>query len=310
MTLTAAPAARPAAAGNGPWPFGRRVKNHVIYGLCRFALHLAGLTPSALVIPMGRLLGWVAFLVARTESRLARSNIEQARPPVPLPASVLVREMFHHLAISAIELGRILRGRPRPRVLVDERSLADLDRALETGRGVVFVTGHIGNWELMASELAGRGYPIATVARESYDPRFTALMERFRRGQKVEPIYRGRPGATARILRALRQGVVLGFLIDQNTRVPSVEVPFFGRNAPTPVGPAEIATRTGASVVVGTIRRLSDGSHAITIRRVEAETGAKPLTAAALTARLSQLLEERIREAPEQWVWLHRRWNV
>ena len=88
-----------------------------------------------------------------------------------------------------------------PAVHLPEPSRHALDQALAAGRGVMFATGHIGNWELMAIELARLGYPISTVAKESYDPRFTRLIERFRARFGVQAIYRGRPGASTAMLR-------------------------------------------------------------------------------------------------------------
>ena len=121
---------------------------------------------------------------------------------------------------------------------MSERGSQVLDEALEGGRGVIFVTGHVGNWELMAAALASLGYPIHTVAKRSYDPRFTEMIEQTRADFGVRAIYRGDAGAAAAMIRVLRKNGVLGFLIDQDTDVPSVYAPFFGRAAKTPSGPA------------------------------------------------------------------------
>jgi len=280
----------------------RRIKNDLLYHLARLALSLAGRTPEVLVPFIGRAVGVLASWAAVVERRLALRNLSNAGL---LPR--IMRDMFRHLGTGAVELGRIFYGRSQPEVAVPAGSLRALDEALLQGKGVIYVTGHIGNWELMARELARRGYPISTMARESYDPRFTRLIEEFRRSGGVDTIYRNRPGAAARIVRTLKKGRVLGFLIDQNTRVPSVDVPFFGRPAPTPSGPAVIALRTRTPVVVGTIRRLDRGSHEIEISRVPLDHQSD--TVETVTARFSRMLEERIRQVPEQWVWLHHRWN-
>jgi KDO2-lipid IV(A) lauroyltransferase len=170
---------------------------------------------------------------------------------------------------------------------------------------VVFATLHLGNWELMAVALARAGYPISTVAKESHDPRFTRLLARERARFGVECIYRGRPGAVAGILRALKRGRVLGLLIDQDTRVPGVFVPFFGREAFTPVAAAAIALRTGAPVVVGTIRRLRGGGHEVTIEPCPLPAGERDAT-----ALITRRFEERVRRRPSQWVWFHERWRT
>jgi KDO2-lipid IV(A) lauroyltransferase len=285
----------------------RGTKNFVIYFLSRFALAAIGLCPTRLTAGLGRLLGRIAHRVARRERRLARRQIAAALDlhRDERRVACLARGVFAHLGVGAVELARVMRSPSRaPRVDLPASSRRALDEALAVGRGVVFATGHIGNWELMAAGLARLGYPISTVAKESYDPRFTRLVDRFRERQGVQAIYRGRPGAGAAMLRALKQGRVLGLLIDQDTSVPSVFVPFFGRPAKTPVGAAALALRCRAEVVVGSIRRRADGSHVIRVERCPL-----PNDETAATARLTNALETRIRSRPSQWVWLHDRWK-
>jgi KDO2-lipid IV(A) lauroyltransferase len=286
----------------------RGTKNFLIYFLSRTAIAAAGLVPARFAGPIGRAIGRLAHLLAGRERRRARRQIADALgiPVAGKRAALLVRGVFAHLGIGAVELARTLRSLDRaPRVELPAASRRALDQALATGRGVLFATGHIGNWELMAIELARLGYPIATVAKESYDPRFTALIDRFRARAGITAINRGRPGASTAMLRALKQGGVLGMLIDQDTRVPSVFVPFFGREASTPVGAAKVALHSKAAVVVGSIRRRSDGSHVIRI-----EPCALPADETAATAKLSRALEQRIRQRPSQWVWIHDRWKT
>jgi Kdo2-lipid IVA lauroyltransferase/acyltransferase len=286
----------------------RRSKNTVIYLVARAAVALAGLVPAGLVRPWGAALGSLALLLAPRERERARRQLAAAFS-LPLHGRrvrILLRGVFSHLGGGAIELCRLLR-RPasRPRVELPSSSRAALDRSLSRGRGAVFVTGHIGNWELMAIALASLGYPISTVAGESYDPRFTRLLDRGRSSFQVSSIFRGRPGTAARMLRALRANRILGFLIDQDTRVEGVFAPFFGREAHTPIGPVAIARRTGAPLLVGSIHRLRDGSHRISI-----EEPPLPDDDAGAARVLNAELERRVRLRPSQWVWLHDRWRT
>ncbi len=286
----------------------RRIKNTFIYYFARVAIALTGFVPARFAVPFGRVLGSLAHLVAGRERRQATDQLAAA---LELPSSgrrvrLLVRDVFRELGVSAIELCQLFRsGESSPQISVSADSRSALDAALAEGRGVVFVTGHIGNWELMALALARLGYPISTVAKESYDFRFTRLIESFRAREDVKAIYRGRPGSSAAMLRALKKNSVLGFLIDQDTTVPSAFVPFFGRPANTPIGAAVFALRSGAPVVVGTIHRTAEGKHIIDIARVQI-----PDNIEAATALLTSHLEQRIRRHPTQWVWFHRRWKT
>jgi KDO2-lipid IV(A) lauroyltransferase len=291
-----------------PLALFKGTKNSVIYFLARLALAAAGLVPRRLVRAFGRAIGGLAHWIARRERRLARRQIAAAfgLGPDGGRTAVLVRGVFDHLGVGAIELARILVSpRRAPRVELPERSRRALEDALSEGRGVLYATGHIGNWELMATELARLGYPISTVTKPSYDPRFTRLIDRFRARSGIEAIHRGRAGASVAMLRALRKNRVLGMLIDQDTRVPSVFVPFFGRSAHTPVGAAAVALRNESPVVVGSIRRRADGSHVI-----EIELCPLPPDETEATAVLTAALESRIRRRPSQWVWFHERWKT
>jgi KDO2-lipid IV(A) lauroyltransferase len=180
-----------------------------------------------------------------------------------------------------------------------------MDDARALGRGVVFASAHLGPWERVAATLATHGVPLTTLAREAYDPRLTELYDRLRTSRGVRAIYRGRPGAAARILRVLKRGGVLGVPMDLRSRVPSIDVPFLGTPAPTPVGPARIALRTGAPVVVGTYA----AGDAITMTRIQTgDLSADGAGERELTTRINDALSARILALPEAWVWPHKRW--
>ncbi len=213
-----------------------------------------------------------------------------------------------------------------------------LESALAGGRGVVSISGHIGNWEIMAATLALRGYPLTVVATEVKGRRLNQENVALRASVGVETILRSAPGSARDLLRTLRRGGLLGLLIDQDTRVQSVTVPFFGRPARTPVGAAALALRTDAPVVGIFIHREADGRHLIKIldpqlpprplRDGAARPGAAtddadgddrgPLRASShreiwqveATAVMTRLIERQIRNHPESWVWWHRRWGL
>jgi Kdo2-lipid IVA lauroyltransferase/acyltransferase len=186
-----------------------------------------------------------------------------------------------------------------------------LKTAASLGRGVVFVTAHIGNWELMGLAVASR-YPLAVVAAPIYDPRVEEIMIRLRSSHGIETLVRESPGYLKRLIGMLRRGGVVGLLIDQDTKTEGVFVPFFHRPAYTPAGAASLAYRTGAAVVVGFIVREGRDRHRVIIQG--------PLTLARSrdndhdvrveTARFTKMIEDQIRRTPDQWIWMHRRWKT
>ena len=149
---------------------------------------------------------------------------------------------------------------------------AAMDAALARGKGVVFVTGHVGNWELLARYVALEDYPAAVIGKELSDPRTTRLVERFRASGKLRVIWRGSQGAAKEMLRALKGNSILGILIDQDTKVQSVWVPFFGKLAKTPRAAADLAIRTGAAPMLGFCTRVGPLKYRITMQEVPLPT--------------------------------------
>ncbi|MCC7534974.1 MAG: lysophospholipid acyltransferase family protein [Deltaproteobacteria bacterium] len=292
----------------------RSVKNTLIFWTCRALLALGGRLPAGAARWLGSMLGRTAWRCARRARKLAESHAAVAAAHARgFDARAAVHGAFVEAGRCLAEIALLLAGRldVLEATAMDDASRASLGDALAEGRGVVYVTAHLGHWELMAAGLTARGFPITTIARESYDPRFTTLYERLRAPRRVESIYRGAPGSAAKMLRALRSGSVLGMLLDQSIDVPSVEVPVFGRPASTPRGAAEIALRTGAEVVAGFVHRGPDGRHHIVVRRLPIDRERRDLAAVvAATAAMTRAIEEAIAEHPDQYFgWLHDRWR-
>ncbi len=189
--------------------------------------------------------------------------------------------------------------------LVELEGWEEVERARAAGRPVLILTGHCGNWELLAAILNARGLGMAVVARELDDAGLQATLLDLRARFGSRTIVRGTPGAARELLKTLRGGGALGMLIDQDTKVDGVFVDFFGRPAYTPVGAAELAARFGAAVLPTFIERLPDGTHRARI----APALDLPEDPVAATQAMTRTIEAQIRRVPEQWVWLHRRWR-
>jgi KDO2-lipid IV(A) lauroyltransferase len=293
------------------WGPSQRLKNTVIYGAIRAGVAVLRLWPRALVPALATVLGRLAALLAVRERRRADAQLAAAMPALAAgDRRRIVRDMFVHLARSALEmlhLPAILEDPDATLLTPEVRQV--WDEALAEGRGVVAVTGHIGNWELVAQVLARAGYPVSTIAKPLYDPRLTRWIDAERSAFGLHVIWRGNSRGARDMLRVFRQGGILALLIDQDTRVEGAFVPFFGQPAHTSTAPATLARRFGAPVVVGWGHRRGD-RHCLHFERLEYPvTEDAAADALELTARLSARLEAAIREVPEQWVWLHARWK-
>ncbi len=288
------------------------MKRFVRYLFIRAFLVPVQLIPLRAASWLGERLGLMVFTLVGSQRSKALASITTAYPEkTESERRALARESFRHLGRSVMEMVCIRQFDERRHALVEwmPEARAAMDSALARGKGVVFVTGHVGNWELLARYVALENYPAAVIGKELSDERTTGLVERFRASGKLRVIWRGRQGAAKEMLRALRGNGILGILIDQDTKVQSVWVPFFGKPAKTPRAAADLAIRTGAVPMLGFCTRVGPLQYRITMKEVALPALEGEAAVLALTSELTQGIEAQIREHPEQWVWIHQRWK-
>lgn len=293
-------------------PLHKRLKRFVRFILLRALLLPLQLLPLRLAAALGAWLGAVAFFFARREVRKALASLAVAFPEKSAAErEALARACFRHLGGVAMELVRISAFDARRTELVewDAESRAVLKAALAREKGVVFVTGHVGNWELLARFVTQEGFPVSVVGKETSDPRTTKLVEDFRTSAGMHVIWRGHDGAAKALLRTLKSNAILGMLIDQDTKVQSVWVPFFGKPAKTPRAAADLVLRTGAAPILGFCTRLGPLKYRITLQELPRPAGRDEAAVTQLTAAFTRGIEAQIRAHPEQWVWMHERWK-
>jgi len=299
----------------GAWTLAQRTKNDALWALSWVALAGVERLPLGALRALGRGIGAAAHALAFRARRTAHANVARVFPEWGAREQrQLVRRCFDTLGGLLGETVAALRPSGGPPLLeVSPGAREILDEARREGRGVLFPSAHLGPWERVAASLVACGVPLVTLARESYDPRFSRLYERLRGGHGVGVVWRSSPGAAARILRTLRAGHVLGAPMDLRSRVPSRSVRFLGHAAPTPIGPARIALRVRCPVVVGTAAPGgAPGSVApwcVTATRIATDDlDASEDAELELTTRINDELSRRILAAPHAWVWMHDRW--
>jgi KDO2-lipid IV(A) lauroyltransferase len=194
--------------------------------------------------------------------------------------------------------------------IVEFRGAEALHTAIGIGKGVIYVTGHIGNWEIMGHAVAAR-YNLSVIATPIEPEQLNDMIVGLRAGMGVRTILRSRPGASRELVRVFKENRIMGILIDQDTDVESAFVEFMGRPAWTPTAAASMALKFGAPVIFGYIHRTRDNRHLVTIEGpLELlQTGDREKDIIANTAMLTKKMEDAIRRNPEQWVWMHRRWR-
>jgi KDO2-lipid IV(A) lauroyltransferase len=266
-----------------------------------------GVLPLGGAQGVGKGLGALAWWASRRDRQRAIDHLAIAYPELPAAEHrKIARACFRHLGMTAAECFHLMRKDCAAVGQYAEVSgWENIEAARSAGQAVMIVTGHCGNWELLAAVISCGGLDMAVIAREANEPKLSTPIVKLRQRFGTETISRARAGASRRLLQTLRDGRALGMLIDQDTRVKGVWVPFFGRPAFTPVGAAEIALRRNVAVIPSFIERRADGSHLATFHPA-LELGEDSVEA---TARMTETIEAQIRRVPEQWVWMHRRWR-
>lgn len=258
----------------------------------------------------GARLGGVAHALG-IRRRVAEQNLARAFPE--RPADERARILLAHyrelgrVAVEYARLPELVRAAPGE-VVAEFRGGEHLDRALAAGRGAVMVTGHFGNFELMGA-VAARRWPLDVVVQPLANPGVETMIAATREAAGVRAI----PAATGlrRILAALRANRLVAIVADQDARRRGVFVPFLGRPASTAVGPARLALATGAPLITGFVHRRPDGRHEIEMDEpVPVPEASDPDPVTTLTTRHVARLEARVRERPDHWFWLHRRWKT
>lgn len=267
------------------------------------------IVPYGLGVWAGGGLGFIAYYLLprerkRTIAHLTSVFEEKGGPWIRHTA----RRCFAHLGKALLEV--MLMTPDRLARVVDFHGEDNLLAAMKQGKGAVYVTGHIGNWEVMGHAVSSR-FPLSVVAAPIEPEQVNDMIVNLRAGMGVRTILRGKPGASRELIRIFKENRILGILIDQDTDVESAFVEFMGRPARTPTAAASMAIKFGAPVIFGYIQRNKDNRHTVTIEGPLdlVRTGDNEHDIIANTAMLSKKIEDGIMKNPEQWVWMHRRWR-
>lgn len=278
----------------------------LVFPLAWLLAHL----PAAIGLAAGRRLGDLLWLVLPGRRAVALDNLRRSFGAERSAAEIrqLARRSFQNVGMNLVE-GCCYFLRPTQvmlsRVRVEGRE--HLQAAAAHGRGVLILTAHFGNWELLAAAHGLTGLPASIVTRPLDYPLLDDLAARFRRRSGAELIVKRH--AVREVLTALRRQRMVGILLDQNaTRAEGVFAPFFGSPASTSKGLALLALRTGAPVVPIFLRREPDGRHCMDVGAAvpPPEDG----QIATYTSAFNRVLEAAIRRTPEQWFWMHDRWRT
>lgn len=290
-----------------------RLRDHLLYRAIVTFLSGAGRLPLGVTRPVGAQVGALVMALNARDRRRSRDHLRIAFPDLDERAvRELLRRNAHHVGMLLAEVAWLLQATPEEvAAQCTITGLEHVQRPLDAGTGAVIITGHCGNWELLNARLGVAGIPLTVAVRGMHDPRLDHIATTLRSRFGAEMVPRGQD-AGRRLLAALAANRVNGLLIDQDIKdIPGVFVPFFGRAAWTPFGAASLALRRGCPVLPVFDHRLADGRHLAEIHPPLPEPPPGPIEEriTALTADATAAIERQVRDYPEQWVWMHRRWR-
>ncbi len=269
--------------------------------------------PRRAALAMGRLAGHLAWMLDGPHRRVALRNLGEALGDSMDGKSRrrLARRVFGHFGTVAVECLLLHRLRPGDvERLIDYEGREHLQEAFLKGKGVLLFSGHYGSWEVVTVMQGFLGYPGAIVARPLDNPYLDRLLVR-NRTSSGNLVIRKRK-ALREIVRALRKAWAVGIMIDQDARgTDPVFVDFFGRPAATIPTLALLALRTGAPIVPVFGIPLPGGRYRISyLPEVPVKSsGDREADVRIITQECTRLIEDRVREHPEYWLWMHKRWK-
>jgi KDO2-lipid IV(A) lauroyltransferase len=284
------------------------------YALAWCVVKGIGVLPRPLARAVGIGLGQLIYLLHGKLRRVGMRNLEMVFPEKSLrERRRIVRGVFTSLGRQLAEVclfPRYTAENVNQVVIYD--GFENFDRASQLGKGVLFLTGHLGGWELSAFAHSLYGHPLRFVMRPLDNPYLDRLIRNYRTMHGNIPVLKDDP--VRELLRAMKEGATVGILMDANMMPPQgIFVDFFGVPAGTPSGLARIALRTDAAVVPGftlwdpTLRkyRLRFDPALKLIR-----SGNNEADIVANTQLFTKVIEDFVRRYPDQWLWVHRRWKT
>ena len=246
-------------------------------------------------------IGLASYLACRAPAAVVRANLRRVLPGAPeREIARLARNIFRNFARYLVDYGRF---RTVPREALDRiipvlDGKEHLDEAFRVGRGVILVTGHIGNWELGGVFFGRHGVKINVVTLPEGSARIDEIRDLYRRGHNINTIVvDGTPFATLEIMGALRRNEMVAMLVDRWGRTDGVPADFFGREHSFPRGPFALSRATGAAIVSAFVVRDGTAYRGI----IEPPFVAGGLDDASCAGRIGEALERVIRRYPDQW---------
>jgi len=272
------------------------------------------LLPFRLALRTGAVIGTLCAWVLPVRRRVMRSNLQRAFGSAISEHHLrkLMRQCYRNSAISAVEFIRL---RTRSAAQIKQQVLRTegeeyYHQVGGTRGGYITLTGHLGNWEFMAAYFSAEGLRLSVIAKPIHNPYVNDYVHQIRREKGCEVI--STEEGMKKIVSRLKAGKVVAFLADQDARKTGIFVEFFGSTASTHTGPALFMTRLRVPILPMFDIRVGLDKHVIIFRPpiYPPQEADKAEAIRLVTEQHVRILEEMVRQYPEQYFWYHRRWKT
>lgn len=289
------------------------MKHKLEYAIFCLLIGLIRLLPLRLGVWVGGLVGAIHYLVDLRHQRLTIQHLQLAFGETKTLSELKQiawnsykgqgKSLAESIYLPSMSLSKIQEW-----VKVD--GLSHYAEAIQRGKGVIILTAHLGNWEIIPKAFLAHSFRIHGTVRPLNNPYLDKISRQWREKNGMGVINKGQD--THRIIKLLKQGEAVGFLLDQNTHEEdSVFVDFFGQEAATNKGVALLALRSGATVVPVFMRRENLGHRMIIDPPLTLiKSGSNKDDILSATALFTKIIESHVKQNPEQWLWIHRRWKT
>lgn len=268
--------------------------------------------PLPAALATGHFLGWIYGSVIRYHRRDARQALALSLPEIPArQREDILRRMYANLGMNVVEVTRLPHlTEQQLETLIDWENEFYAHEVLAAGKGLLVLSAHTGSWDLLCTLAPRFHYPTTLITKNIKNKQVNDywMSTRARFGLKFVPAH----NSYRQCLTALRKNEIVAFILDQNMiNTEGVFVDFFGRPACTTPGLAYMSAQSRAAVVPTFMLRLPDGRHRLKVLPpIPPPPDRKPETILAYTQRYTKVIEDVVRQYPDQWIWLHRRWRT
>ncbi|WP_105326980.1 lysophospholipid acyltransferase family protein [Acidaminococcus provencensis] len=285
----------------------------MLYAVLKGMSQFLSVLPYKFVVRLGRNCGKLYWYIAKKQRLRAEATIQERMGVSARDAHAIIHRLFLNLGMTAMEILYMpALNKENIRGLVSFDRPGVLWEALAKKHGVVMLACHMDNWEWLGAALALNGFPLSAVEKPQPNPVYSDFMNELRRGVGQEIFARG----TNEILgcaRAMKKGRMLGLIADQDGGYNGIFVPFFGKMASTPEGPAYFARKFKAPVVpIFIVRKPSGYGHQVIVKDpiYYEDTGNREKDDYRITLQMTQEVEKIIWQYPDNWIWFQHRWNT